>query len=112
MLGWIKKVYIYLFSAIGLVLVIIGSVSLINLGLKSLIFTKADIYVEYPRAKVIEREGKEVVTEEPTKEEMAEYRKNDLAARRQRQASSAVAMIIVGAPLFLYHWKLAKKLKD
>jgi hypothetical protein len=40
---------------------------------------------------------------------MAEYRKNDLSSRRQRQASTAIAMIVVGAPLFFYHWRLARK---
>jgi hypothetical protein len=110
MLSWVKKIYIYLFSAIGLVLVIIGGVQIINLGLKMFIFTKADIYVEYPRP-VIPEEG---VAEEPeiSKEELKEYQKENLISRRQRQAANAIALIIIGSPLFLYHWQLAKKMKD
>jgi hypothetical protein len=110
MLSWVKKIYIYLFSAIGLVLVIIGGVQIINLGLKVFIFTKADIYVEYPRP-IVSEEG--VVEEtEISKEELEEFQKENLASRRQRQAANAIALIIIGSPLFLYHWQLAKKMKN
>lgn len=105
---WVRKIYLYLFSAIGLVIVIIGSVELINLALKSWVFTKADIYYQYPNSKIINAEKQEVY-QEPDPKAVEEYQKNDLASRRQRQASNAIAMIIVGAPLFLYHWKLTKK---
>ncbi len=110
MLSWVKKIYIYLFSAIGLILVIIGGVQIINLGLKMFIFTKADIYIEYPRPVVLE----EGAIEEPeiSKEELKEYQKENLISRRQRQAANAIALIIIGSPLFLYHWQLAKKMKD
>jgi hypothetical protein len=104
---WVKKVYIYLFSAIGLVIVIIGAVNLISLGLKTWILTKADVYYDYPYKPASVDKESEIV--QPTEEEMAEYRKNDLSSRRQRQASTAIAMIVVGAPLFFYHWRLARK---
>ncbi len=104
---WVKKIYIYLFSAVGLVLLIIGGVQLINLALKTWIFTKADIYYNYPAPKVISE--KENTLKEPDPKELEEFQKNDLASRRQRQAANALAMILVGTPLFLYHWRLAKK---
>ncbi len=109
MLSWVKKIYIYLFSAIGLILVVIGGVQIINLGLKMFIFTKADVYIDYPRPVVIE-EGEKVEKEEIDPEELEEYQKENLISRRQRQASNAIAMIIIGSPLFLYHWGLAKKM--
>ena len=46
----IRKIYLYLFSLIGLVLVVIGCVELVNLGLKAYIFTAADQYYSYPVA--------------------------------------------------------------
>ena len=46
----IRKIYLYLFSLIGLVLVVIGCVQLVNLGLKAYIFTAADQYYSYPIA--------------------------------------------------------------
>ena len=38
----IRTIYLYTFSLIGLVLIIIASVNMINLGLKTFIFTEAD----------------------------------------------------------------------
>jgi hypothetical protein len=105
-LEWVKKIYIYLFSAIGLVMVIIGLVQLINLGLRTWIFTKADMIYDYP-APVVYQKDQEL--QQPDKKLVEEYQKNSLASQRQRQAANAVAIIIVGAPLFLYHWKLARK---
>jgi len=99
-----------MFAIIGLILVIIGSVSFVNLGLKKFVFTKADYpcynnYVE----KVID--GRELTaseiadrTAEQTKQ-CEEQRVSD----KQRQASNALAQLIIGMPLYLYHWMVIKK---
>lgn len=105
---WVKKIYIYLFSAIGLVIVIIGSVQLINLGLKAWIFTKADIYYNYPMPVSAPEKGGQVIGQ-PDQKAVDEYQRNNLVSQRQRDAANAIAMIIVGAPLFIYHWRLARK---
>lgn len=102
---WVKRIYIYIFSAIGLVLVIIGTVQLINLGLKAYIFTKADSYYSYPVPAAVEK-GQPA---QPDPKALEEFQVNQLASQRQRDAANAIAMIIVGAPLFLYHWRLARK---
>lgn len=108
MIEWVKKIYIYIFSAIGLILVIIGAVQLVDLGLKTWVFTKADRYYSYPMAKPVSQTAQEK-TQEPDPKDIEEYQKNDMAARRQREASNALAMIVIGVPLFLYHWRLARK---
>ena len=105
-LEWVKRIYLYIAAGIGLVLLIIGSVQLINLGLKTWIFTQADIYRDYPIVRPIE-DGKEV--EQVSKEEREEYQLQELVSRRQRQAANAIAMILVGTPVFLYHWRIARK---
>ena len=33
----------------------------------------------------------------------------ETSRNRQRQTSNALAMLIVGVPLYKYHWKLIKK---
>jgi hypothetical protein len=104
---WVKKVYIYLFSAIGLIVVIIGSVQLINLGLKTWVFTKADNYYSYPMSVTTLDKGQAV--QQPDQATIDEYQKNNMESQRQSSASNAIAMIIVGAPLFLYHWRLARR---
>ncbi len=111
----IRTIYLYLFSLVGLVLVVIGLVRIVDLGLKALIFTKADeviIYPSYPMKPVIS----ETAERQPTPEELAEYdrkqaesQRTQEASNRARTASSALAMIIIGTPLFLYHWKTIQK---
>ena len=114
----IRKIYLYLFALIGLVLITIGCVRLVGLGLKTYIFTKADIYIEYPMAKPIRTALVEVDKvegdkagefEQPTKEEIEEYQNKQQTANRQREAAESLAFIIVGLPLYLYHWSMIKK---
>lgn len=111
----IRTIYLYLFSLVGLVLVVIGLVRIVDLGLKALIFTKADevvIYPSYPMRPVVS----EIKESQPTPEELAEYERKQAESQRAqetsnraRTASSALAMIIIGTPLFLYHWKTIQK---
>lgn len=83
---------------------------MVNLGLKTFIFTKADRYFEYPVARPIsEIADKKTQPAEPSKEQIDEFQKNQRSSQRQQDASIALAMIIIGAPLFLYHWRIIKK---
>lgn len=107
---WLKKVYLYLFSAVGLVLMIIGSVQLVNLGLKTYVFTKADVYPQYPMAKPTTIDEEELI-QQPNQEEMEKYQREDLTSRRQRQAANAIAMLLIGIPLFTFHWRIIRKEK-
>ncbi len=135
----IRTIYLYLFSLLGLVLLVIGLVRLVNLGLKVYIFTKADqeMYAYKPVPPIPTRNG-ELKYEDI--EEMAkickdssnvspEYKqflnnwlsdyqdwknslidtKERMAAQRQREAASALAFIIVGLPLYFYHWRIIRK---
>ncbi len=107
---WVKKIYIYLFSAIGLIIAVTGLIQLINLGLKSWIFTKADNYYSYPQpisTPTADSKSQSII--QPDQKAVDEYQQNNLVSQRQSSASNAIAMIIVGAPLFLYHWRLARK---
>jgi len=113
----LRKIYLYLFSVVGLVLLITGSVSLVNLGLKTWVFTEADNYSGYYEQRPPKLDGE--TTEELTKEEREE-KKQEAEERqakqsrsdRQRQAAGAVAQLIIGLPVFAYHWRLVNKEKD
>lgn len=102
---WVKRIYLYAAAGIGLVLIIIGSVQLINLALKTWIFTQADVYRPYPYVETV----KDVDVQQPSQEEMEKYQREEAASSRQRQAANALAMVIVGTPVFLYHWRIARK---
>lgn len=113
---WIRKVYLYTFALVGLVLIVIGAVRLIGLGLKTYIFTKADVYYQYPSARPIKPAPSDAVNavektefQEPSKEEVEAYESNQRSSNRQREAAEALAMIITGAPLYWYHWRVIKR---
>ena len=113
----IRKIYLYLFSLIGLVLVVIGCVQLVNLGLKAYIFTAADQYYSYPMAAPapVPQAGKNVSTTVPagpTDAQLQVYQAQQTKSQRESTAAQALAMIIVGAPLYLYHWRVIKKDKE
>jgi hypothetical protein len=107
----IKLIYLYLFSLIGLVLIVTASVKLVNLALKTFIFTKVDQYYTYPAAKPTSsiKNGDYI---EPDPEEVAVFNRRQLTQQREREASSALAMLIVGVPLYVYHWRLVTNKKD
>ncbi|OGE87615.1 MAG: hypothetical protein A3J07_02770 [Candidatus Doudnabacteria bacterium RIFCSPLOWO2_02_FULL_49_13] len=101
----LRKVYLYLFAIIGLVLLIMGAVSLIDLGLKTYVFTKSDYPCYYDiQPMSVDKSGVTLSSEDQQKR-CQEQRTSD----KQRQASTALAQIIVGLPLYLYHWVVIRK---
>jgi hypothetical protein len=113
----IRKIYLYLFSLIGLVLVVIGCVQLVNLGLKAYIFTVADQYYNYPvavptPAQPVDKNVSTTVPAQPTDAQMQAYQDRQTKSQRESTAANALAMIIVGIPLYLYHWRAIRKDKE
>jgi len=98
----IKLLYLYLFSFIGLVSIVTGGVKIIELGLRTYIFTQSD-YTEYPRP--------DAYSQVDEARQMAFTKRNSIADK-QRDAANAIATIVVGVPLYSYHWRKIKKLKN
>ena len=134
----IRKIYLYLFSLIGLVLMVIAGVQLINLALKVFVFTQIEkqetSYQGMPSCGPFTSEKVSSIIGQPNQTETIsvqitageqEQMKNWLAnykiweeeqksydpikANRQRDAANALAMLIIGLPLYAYHWRLARK---
>lgn len=101
----IRTLYMYAVSFIGLFIVIISFISLVNLGLKVAFFKDSDIYMVYPYEKMLEDGSTVIVTEE---EQLKEQMEN-VSRQRQRELSQAIAQILVGLPVYLYHWNIIKK---
>ncbi len=103
-------IYLYIFSTVGLVLIIIGGVSLVNLGLKTYVFTKADAPVVFRGPVPVIDKGGELVeqTEEDIKKQ-EEQEKEFRSSQRQRDAARAIAFLIIGIPIYLYHWREVKR---
>lgn len=75
---------------------------MIDLGIKMIFFSDADYYETYPMPKV---EGEE----QPTQEELQAQQIVQVQRNRKREFSGALSMIIVGLPLYLYHWNKIKE---
>ena len=130
--SWIRVVYFYLFALVGLTLMIIGGVKLVDLGLKLTVFPQADrdLY-GYERQPVMPPFAYDNIKSLTGKTDLEEIQKaqieawlvdyqnwkenqtkiDPMTARRQRDASIALAMIIIGLPLFLFHFRTIKKEK-
>lgn len=100
----LRLLYLYLFSFVGLLITIIGSIQLIDLGLKTYVF-KVDEYGYYPMSPVVDEKGNVTMTVEEQKKQQEIEASN----QKKRQISNSLAMILVGAPVYLYHWKTIKK---
>lgn len=129
----IKTIYLYVVSLIGLMMIVIPTVYLINLALRSWVFTKADEAVEVwqqPPSPYFtgEAQGQALVdcsdkcslTENDKtnlRNWLADYqawkeKSQDKSAKRQRDAVTALSFLIVGVPLFGYHWRLVRKERE
>jgi hypothetical protein len=126
----IRTIYLYLFTLIGLVLVTIGAIRFLDMGLKAFVFTKADdpekiqrnyyygLPIPVEKVSVLET-SEDLTTEEiaSVKSWIANYQEwqedeakiDYLVSRRQREASINLAMIIIGLPLYLYHWRIIRR---
>jgi|AP95_1055475.scaffolds.fasta_scaffold149845_2 hypothetical protein len=125
----IRAIYLYLLSLVGIILVLIGGSGFVSMGLKTFIFTQADdeqrMFREMPPrpygvspAERIEGESRALFRDSATKkqweedyEAWRERRKSidPVAARRHREAASNLSFILVGLPLYLYHWRLIRR---
>jgi len=126
----IRTVYLYLFTLLGLVLLIIGGVRFVDMGLKAFVFTKAEeeqrlIYkqpysIPYPVQQIEKLQEEKGLSEEEKvtiKQWLADYKDweerrsqiDPVTAKRHRDASLNLALILIGLPLYLYHWQIIKK---
>lgn len=100
----IRLIYLYLFSVVGLIVTVIGSVRLVDLALKVWVFHGADRYEFYAGPRTASPEGEKF---DFIEQQVIQDR--ETIRQRQRQLSEAIAMIAVGLPLYLYHWKTVQK---
>ena len=127
--SWIRTIYLYAFALLGLVLLVISGIRFLDMGLKAFVFTKADEeqrirYSMPPMSYQLDkieamRQGGQLSAEETINLDqfLADYnawkerseKTDPLTAQRQKTASSSLAMILIGLPLYLYHWRVIKE---
>jgi len=125
----IRTIYLYLFTLVGLFLIVIGGVHFLDMGLKAFVFTKAEeeIRLEHKQPPMLYSEttmknivkNKKISSDQQIEIEnwIVDYVEwkgqkdliDPVTSRRHREASINLAMMIVGLPLYLYHWRTIKK---
>jgi hypothetical protein len=96
----VRLLYLYLFSFVGLLIVVIGCIRISDLALKTFVFKDADMYETYPV-----KDDASLLSPE----EMQARQKRDQQRQKEREFSESLSMILIGAPLYLYHWKTIQK---
>ncbi len=109
----IRTIYFYLVSFVALFMIVFSVVDLVNLGLKTFVFTQADknmySYPVYPCSDTTSPDGAKVTTPCPTKEEMEKEVADNLRIQRQQSLVRDVSMLFISLPLYLYHWMIIRR---
>ena len=113
----IKNIYLYLVSFVSLMMITISMADIVNILLKTYVFTKADTSYYYSNpscaARIPAKElGIAPMTEEECAKENEANQKRDeenRSAQKQRDLVRDISFIAVGLPLFIYHWLLVRK---
>lgn len=107
----VRVLYLYLFAMLGLVFMAVGGVQLIDMGLRAYVFKQADALERLDaRREFVQPVNDKVVNDTAYQQWVAERRKIDpVKARRQRTAANSLALILVGLPIYLYHWRLIRR---
>jgi hypothetical protein len=104
----IKTLYLYLVSFVALMMIIFSVSDIISLGLRTYIFTKAD--ADYYAPSCVDsplQPGSGVPC--PSKEQAKKESEDRLVAQRQRDAVKDISFLVVAIPLFVCHWRLARR---
>ncbi len=124
----IRLIYLYLVSLIGLVVFLIGGVGIVNTGL-NLALNVDDTFYNSPKmmcrepyqfysytgrpvpAKPEEMKPVDTNSQEykDCVKEQEEQSKKQADNNRRREIAQSLAMMILGAPIWLYHWNVIQR---
>ena len=103
----ILRIYFALVSVITLVTMMFALGSLINTGLQTWIFPKADDFTySYPCATPLKPTGEKDEVARMDCERQQEYDVKNRIAQRQRDIAQNISMLIVALPLFGLHFRI------
>jgi len=118
----IKSIYFYLVSFVALMMVVFSTADIINIALKTWVFTAADkdMYYNAPCvAPMTTPDAKPVIDPatsraECEKQNEANLKQNEASrvAQKQRDVVRDISMIVVGIPLFLIHWRIVRSKEE
>jgi hypothetical protein len=108
---WIYQAYLYIVGIIALLICIIGSVTIVNLTIRTAVFGVTDSWYENPaetcQYEVLDSEDRKSIY--PTLADCIAAKQADKAMRAKhdlaRDISQGTAMVLVGFPIYWYHWR-------
>jgi hypothetical protein len=119
----IKSLYFYLVSFVALMMVVWSVADMVNIALKTWIFTKADNYM-YGRVPCAvtpfyDDKGMAVTDTAVKAQKLADCEKQDelnqkneelnRVSQRQMNIVRDISMLVVGIPLFFIHWRIVRR---
>lgn len=128
----VRTIYLYTVALISLVFLAVGTGNLINTSLKAYVFTEAEKN-EYSRctsypyfASTIDAEAikknSQITDDQKTQidnmlRDYDNWKKENtgdacIKAERQKKMLDAVTMILIALPLYVFHWRMARKEKQ
>jgi len=112
------NLYLYIFSTVGLVIFIVGGITLVNVVLKTYVFQLTHYqeywYDPYSCEYKVDLDGNYITGEEKVacEEKAEEERVISDADARKRDLATGVAQVVVGTPVWIYHWMVIRKKRD
>ena len=128
----VRTIYLYTVALISLVFLAIGTGNLINTSLKAYIFTEAEkndysrctsypYFVSAIDAEAIKKNSEITVDQKAQIDSMLNdyenWKKENtgdtcIKAERQKKMLDALTMILISLPLYIFHWRMARKEKQ
>jgi len=109
----IKNIYFYLVSFVALMMTVFSLADIINITLKTYIFTKADNINYYPTTPCVVTPNTSTTKDNSDciKEQAENQKINDdnKIAQREQDVVRDISFIVVGIPLFIFHWKVIRR---
>lgn len=114
---WLHQLYLYAVSAIMLVIFVIGTITLLNMAIRELVFGVQGSWYRNAEELCINEnfnpDNKINKSMYSSMEACITAKRIQIAEEiryeRARDISSALGMMIVSFPIYLYHWRIIKK---
>ena len=115
----LKMIYLYILSFVGIIITVVASIGFVDMILKNYVLSVEPSMYYYDMCSV-EKTGKENENmTSPTKEErdicieeQSVRVKQEQSNQMKRDLSGQIAALLIGIPLWLYHWRLIRKEKE
>lgn len=113
----IRQVYFYVVSLVGLLMIVFPTADLINQGLKTWVFPQIDeaeyAHLKRPMYPPEVQAPKETPEQEAIRlKDEQEFAELQRRAQKQRDLVRDISLLIVGLPLFAFHFRIVQKEKN